>query len=421
MTPGHPSANNPQSQEFANRLRSILVLHGQASRGRIYVLDLGKIRDTLGDAWDRLAVKIYGTCAAVLQHRLSAQELFLRYDETRYLVAFGDLDEARARIKLALTIQEITQHLFGADPANPVIDLQTAQVSDQGEISFAAAGAIDSLISSDETASPPEDAEGMGGVGFIFRPLWFVKKRVISNHLCLPVIPKDRGGFLSGYQLLAGEGTPARLLDLDVRTLRRASEEIHRLDQRGSPALVSVPVHYESLALLARRTQYADACVRLAGRSNRHLVFELIGMPAGIPSSRLLELTQALKPLGRSVMARFDLDHRKFIGYHDVGLLAVGVDVFNENRSERSIMESMDGFAEAAQAAHLQTYVHGIRSLSLCTAAICAGFDYVDGYAISSVEDAAQDLRKYDIRTPYDRKTGGVPVLAEFRAKEKGQ
>lgn len=423
MTSGGASTDGASRQEFANRLRSILVLHGQASRGRIYVLDLEVIRATLGEAWERLSSKIHATCVAVLQHRLTEQELFVRHDDTRYLVAFGNLDEARARIKLALMTQEITQHLFGADSGVLAIGLQTAQIDEQGELSFTRAGGLDALISPGSPAGASPSAaspatEDAGAVGFIFRPLWFVKKRVISNYLCVPVMPKDYGGFLSGYQLVEGGRTPARLLEFDLRTLQRVAEEIRKLDQRKSPALVSVPVHFESLALLARRGQYVDACTQLMGRGNRHLVFELVGMPEGVPPSRLLELTQALKPLGRSVMARFEITHKTFTGYRDVGLLAVGIDVFNDSRSERAIMEAMDHFAGAAQAAHLQTYVHGIRSLSLCTATICSGFDYVDGYAISSVEDSVRDVQQYDIRTPYDRKIDAGPLLADFTFRD---
>lgn len=264
-----------------------------------------------------------------------------------------------------------------------------------------------------DPTAPTRDGHKVGpgtmasGVHFIFRPLWFVKKRVISNYFCIPVVTKAEGGFDSGYDVLRDPRAPEQIRELDILTLNRVARELSLLEKQKLPSLLCLPVHFETLATQRHRIEYANICASVLGRGKPRVVFELVGLPDGIPQSRIQGLAQTVKPFARTVMARFDLSHRTFAAYNAAGLSTVGADIYGDHRAEKVLMKEMDDFVEAASKNGLHTYIHGVHSLSLNTAAICSGFDYVDGYAITSVEEGAKDIRFFDINTPYDQKFAG--------------
>ena len=131
------------------------------------------------------------------------------------------------------------------------------------------------------------------------------------------------------------------------------------------------------------------------------IVFEMVGLPENIPQPRILELSAVLRNHSRAIIARFSPEHGNFPAYRAAGLHAVGIDVFSMGKTENMMVKDMEKFVKNAKQNELKTYIHGIRSISLLTAAISIGFDYLDGYALGSVVDQAQDIRGFSMADAY--------------------
>lgn len=432
--PFPPAAPRPNTilreQESALRaieaqLKDMLFQHGRTGEGRIYLFSLERVRQTLKSDWPRLVGKVHATSDWIIQHRLAADEFFIRCDEVTYIVAFGKIDEARARVKLALMSQEISQRLFGSAPAESLFDVRTAEVSADGQVMLSRSPPADERVRGQTTASSDgavrgaaaeSDIAGTGvdlsGVRFIFRPLWFVKKKVISNYLCIPVVPRSDCSFASGYEVFGNSSDPQGILALDLLALARVIEESRMLRDKQMLSLLCLPVHFKTLTQQRSRRAYGDACGPLRD-DPRRVVFELVGFPNGTPYSAIQAVVQMLKPFSRSVMARLEIGQRTLAAYHLAGVAAIGIDIYADPRPEEALIVKMDEFVAAAKRNGLRAYAHGICSLSLTTAAICAGFDYVDGYAISTVGEGARDIHLYDIRQPYEHKFGDLAEAGE--------
>ena len=189
--------------------------------------------------------------------------------------------------------------------------------------------------------------------------------------------------------------------DLDLFTLAVVATHAAEMATSGAVALLSVPVHFETLANSHNRRRYLEYCRKWLEAKAEHLIFELVELPEGAPQSRLADLVSMLKPYGRAVIARFALTRGVFGSFRVAGLHAVGVDIYYSQEREATMMRQMEKFVAAANKEFLRTFIHGVRTISLNTAAITAGFDYVDGYALSSVANVPKHAERYELQSLY--------------------
>ena len=94
-------------------------------------------------------------------------------------------------------------------------------------------------------------------------------------------------------------------------------------------------------------------------------------------------------------------EHKNFTAFGLAGLHSVGMDVFETEKSEKEIMNEMSEFVFNARKNQLKTFIQGVRSISLFTAAVTTGFDYISGYALSSVLESAEDVHAFKLDMPY--------------------
>ena len=95
------------------------------------------------------------------------------------------------------------------------------------------------------------------------------------------------------------------------------------------------------------------------------------------------------------------MDHKVFKGYHESNVHAVGIDVYKHAGIESDVMEIICAFLTAAKHHSLRTYIIGIGTISLYSAAIAEGFDYIAGYALANSVASAEDIYKFELETPY--------------------
>ena len=71
-------------------------------------------------------------------------------------------------------------------------------------------------------------------------------------------------------------------------------------------------------------------------------------------------------------------------------------------------MLAMGGFVERANGAGLQTYLHGIPSISLIAAAIASGFEYIDGQPVTSLAEVSLEIQPFKLKDLYATLRDGV-------------
>lgn len=402
--------------EVEDRLNSILSQHQAAVEDRVFIISLEPCRAKYGDAWEKTREKVHETVRSILTNRLSKQDMFLRRDDDTFLVVFGAIGHREAQVKCTIIGEEILQRLVGRQAINDLIDIKTVTVEENGTINLKALPNLDVLLEYvalhlDEDRPTPDSAaeefpahvagSGLEDLRFVFRPMLAVRTKVISTFLCIPVRAVQGRLCLSGYDVLGEHAQPRQYLDLDAASLRKSTVELERLGKRGEKSLVGIPVHFETLADSRRRSEYVRLSDQLIGNRTDRVIFEVVGLPTGIPQVRLIDLISALRRHSRAVIGRFEIENRNFPAYRTSGLHAVGIDIYGSIKREDVLMREIDEFAQAARRNGLKSYLLGIRSISLYTAAIAAGYDYASGHALTSVAEAAEGAYVYRMEMPY--------------------
>lgn len=419
--------------------------------GAIHLINLHIIRERMGDRWPAVAERLLAGIEVILDNRLTAADLYIRIEGPSYLIVFGELDHDAAKLKCALIGHEIEKHVFGDDVnfaeisvRASVFRLDDVAKGQREEIDLL--GIINALKSGAEHTVPgerrghdtPVGAEhgrqavedvGLPGIpyheppaaahgaqvsyvlvpiyqtattppsSFVFRPVWHTRQDAIGTYLCQPAWVKSDGVGTSGesyveYHLAySGEG--------DVATLEEVCRTFRTLGAERRRALLSMSVHLETVARSATRKEFLAVAAGLSQSERRFLSLEFVGIDETVPHMRLTELVSVIQPFCRGVILRCSLDRRRFSGVREARIHAVGVEVGVGHGSEAGILPKLDEFAAAASGAGLRTYAHGLRSRSLTSGAVAAGFDYVDGDPVAALLERPSNAYRFGLADLY--------------------
>ncbi|MCP5373872.1 MAG: EAL domain-containing protein [Hyphomicrobiales bacterium] len=428
--PPRPDGSRPPSDlagriagevHFLTQLEDTLVRHADVATGRVHLVGLEKIRNYFGDDWPAVMDKVHHIAQSTIQRRLQAEDFHVRYYDLSYMVVFADLTREQATLKCNLIAQEIAERVLGRRSAQDFVDLQVVEAKSDGVLRLISAASLDDIASSldvafqheaDEAAAPTEwvSQENIearyddlfASLAFLYRPVWNIEKNVISTYFCLPALALPGGRILTGYGLLPRDTPASMVVRLDRLTLDQVENDLRQCHERGEEQLLAAPVHFETLATQAKRLDYVKKVHALDQGLRDRLVLEVVGLPSGAPSGRVMDLVMALHPVCRAVLLRLTATHGNFEALRGVPVSAVGLDAGamaerGDVHGEADMARLFRAFHERAARLDLHTYAHGVDTSRLSLAAVAAGFTYVDGDTVASVTEHPLGIRRFEL------------------------
>ena len=172
--------------------------------------------------------------------------------------------------------------------------------------------------------------------------------------------------------------------EIDRAVLQRALKDVRRLVRRAERALVTAPLHLQSLVDHSSG-QMVDLCRAQRPAVRRHVVIEITGLIGEAPTARLAEAVAAIQPFCRALTVSVAPDFLEFERLARLGLSSVGIELDGAAgvASERAIARLAE-FVGAAHAHDMTAHLHGIADPRLARAARIAGFDYLNGPALAA-------------------------------------
>ncbi|MBB6250362.1 hypothetical protein [Nitrospirillum iridis] len=412
--PGEELQTGAQFTDAAPKLRAIFHAQSQASAGSLHMVGFEDLQARLGARWPRVAERVHMLAERLLQQGLSPSDAWFRYGDAGYIVVFAQLGRTEAGLICAKLVEHLQRMLLG-DVDTAAVRVHSAIHEVGGEVLFQSASLHDMLagaarLNAEAVGQGPAEREAASGWGrvahqespveIVYRPIWDVRKEVLSIYLARATRPRRGRLPLWGYDCVADPNDMQQILALDLSMLRQTMEVYGELYQNQFRCFLSVPVHFETLAAPTRRREYLVALQAIPRELVSFLAFDLVGLPIGVPVSRATEIVTVLRQFSRVVIVQVES------GCQDLpALAAAGVHIATlllpPGAGPKRWGGELTRFAQDVARVKMKAGVQGVDTALLASYADGAGFHYMTGDFIgtwSEYPENALRLTHADLR-----------------------
>lgn len=380
-----------QDAALRQRLRVLLLASPTVTGGSLQLIGLEALRARVGPRWERVKDRVLMLAERLLHQHLSPHDVWLQVGPDRFLVLFAD--GSRAEAVCARLVAQLQEMLLGSEETRDIgVQARLGQVDGRQGAEGESLHAL--LRQTGAPTPPPPRPDPLASVHLAFRPVWDARHQVVSIYLARPWRDREDGHRLWGHETAEHWGDPHSILALDLAMLERALEQLQDLYNNRFRCLLSLPLHFESLAVLARRRQVHALLRAVPPHLQSLLIFHLAGLPSGIPVGRLTELAYAVRPFCRAVMALQDLGAGDLPTYAAAGLQGAGTRLSPRADPDRAFRDLLK-FGHQARKLRLDAFVEGIDRRPLCLEAEKADIGYLTGDLIGGWRDTPEHMRRF--------------------------
>ncbi len=428
-------AVSPGSNLGADFLKRLNQIHGEQRSilsGKIQLVGLEKIRDRLGPDWPRNAEKAQVIANHCIRRSLSADDIYVRYDELRFLIVFANLSRDQAQVKCLRIAEEIGQRLLGEDFDASAAQVETGVFESDGSLVFSAlnksdlisrlegvgsttsAGTFELSTTTQTQSSPPtpqapvpdfsiariDKAKALSLIRIDYRPMWSLKQKAITTYFASTTAVSVFGRSLRDDEVRQEFSSVVSTIEFDSFVTRSALSGLTEALSQGSRMMLCWSIDFETIATRQTRHDYLAICQEIPDPIRKLLVLEINHLPTGVPQSRLIEVIINLRTYCRAIFIRVPAEFRRCAALASSGAYAAGFSL-NHGGTDEEKIRLINEFAEQCAKFGLRSYIRGVPSRAQVLAALAAGIDYVDGPAVAKPSELPGAMRRFDIDEIY--------------------
>lgn len=222
------------------------------------------------------------------------------------------------------------------------------------------------------------------GLTFVYQPFWEVRGGRISTYISMPVC-EGEDGILIGNEVLPLPAELRHVTQLDDLALKQAIKDV----QQSKPtegASVAIPVHFATLADVARRSSYLMQCSELSDALRSRFILEIMDVPEETPKAVVETVIGELDLFVRGVTIQLPVHQWDLRRWTDAGVIAVGVNRARNSMRETEFVAQFNRFSMLAADAGVKSYLQNADTLSLSVAAVGAGATFVSGTIVADFD-----------------------------------
>ncbi|MBW8732938.1 MAG: hypothetical protein JF571_01265 [Asticcacaulis sp.] len=394
----------------------------QTTAAKLHVLNLGPIKERLGEKWPKLSDLVHKLFEAALRDTQGSRDHFVQVDELSYVVTFNGLSFEEATIACTAVAQKVCEKLFGGTDTGISVRALVGRLADdvlgqqfkdgQHIAAHLELNAREIVVQSDPSRNPPRVTHVTPGADDIdWVPVDTIKKARASvlplgleiglfpiwelgrgKSSCLYASPYSKGGTPKmgcTRQLLST--LPAKVVDAEITVLMTAHAYAHRLRQAGKVGALGAAVSFETVTSLHTRIRYITALKSLKIPSECPVLLKIENVPDGTPLGKVAEIISMLTVPN----VRFTVQFRtpqSAPAKVDIRLGAVGMGFGLSHNYDAPLAaifmkKLVHGFAEQKGF----VFVEGLDTPELVAAAQASGVRFGTGQAVSKRWFAGDD------------------------------
>ena len=446
----------PKGSELDATLDQALAEHGSVLVGHLHILNLRELITRKHADPESMLKKADAIAISVIEQFLGEADSFVHPDKGSYGFVFPNLNKEAGDLKCKVIADRIARMLREEDTAfsellfkmttqvydhqtyvrdrsrrlNPRVDRvenyeDIRQYREMQEKQNWASRAVEAMTptegpptsgsaNEDDRANWYEQTSPTGN-GFgedivcLYRPMCYVKNQLLTAYNCLPIRRMPGGKVAVGKEILTENNRQTAKAELDHFVLEKGIEALRHVLAKGQKLLIVVPVHFSTVDRQTYCDPYFGIFASLAQEARKLLVLEVVDAPKDIPQFRISDTVAKMRAKVRAVLGRVTLDSTDLDNWKGFGLHAIGFDLSEHPLAEEAALKEMEQFTARAKQLGLRTFVYGVKSLSLATSAVAAGFDYIEGDVVHSPVVTPESILRFNSKDLFARLLAPVP------------
>jgi hypothetical protein len=382
-----------------------------ATTGAVNMIGLDAIRRKLGDRWPAKRARVWEHVEMELERRLGPADLAVRVDDINYLIALPSSPGFAAQALCLTILQDVLKFFLGEMKAGDISVRQVTEVTGSSIVSapvdlsklprpgFAAPEAPTPAPAAAPPAPPPAETAGglveheappkewkppLAGRSSIVElavpkkppfeleltvePVWNLRRGLITSFLI------DRHGYPEGAEA-------AEFEVIDVATFAYAATLLEEQAAQGGPLTLHLPVSFISLATQRTRVRLMKLTESVRESMRASVLFEICGLDAGVPPSRLVEVVGLVHSLCAGVLGRVRPSKASLAAVKGCGLRGLVVEAPFLGLTQPEPETRLKAFVAAARGLSPNLVIHGLPAPTLIDAAATAGFSHASAIA----------------------------------------
>lgn len=398
--PRHPSPSKRRHYVDANAHRLLKERRTQAApltAGTIQLVGLGEIMSSLGGR-SAVAEQARALAESAIEAHISPNDSYqLQGDET-YVICFAHLSEAHAA-KVASRIsrqirelldEELPEQSESIEVDHFVASVDSASLDSSSPLAEQLAASLGEIRREAQQAVKARRAALIRAAQVLYRPMWYAKKEMVSLYRCMLDGESGNSAVEHLKVLSSAEELQAALAELDCLVFARSMKTLHALLQKQASAVFVIPVNFHTLADKARRDEYLLLCESIPESYRKFISFELYGLPGDTPTSRIEQVLSTLQPFCKALAIEVPLSYPRLGELGNPNLWGISFSL--EKRNDAGLLK----FAvRLVHSQNLRAIAHGVNTYGQLSAALDAGFDYVDGSAVLGSAESPRGTFRY--------------------------
>jgi len=389
------------------RLRNILAGGQRHSAGAVQLIGLGALRDRLGNRWDSVKERIYEQTERLFDRYLPPSDVWLRADDANYLVVFATLDRQAAELVCGRIVSELHRLMLGNSDTHQItvrsivteldgniaveatrLDQLIARAAQQG-VAFSQNDATDVGDARTGPAAEAQDSDIFHPM-ICYRPVFDTSHKVLSTYVCHADEETKRILNALSTDDVRSEDYKFRA---DMEILIQSIEIYEDLYKNSFRYIQNLTVSFSTLSIGRHRREYLARCHSIPSHLIPFIVFVIQGVPAGVPYSRISEITTILKPYSRAILVLLDDGAPNLAAFAQAGVRGMGITVHGGEPEARAT-NRLHTFGSHVQRHGMIFFVDGIRSATMLRVAEDAGASYVAGPLIGQDTDVPGHMKR---------------------------
>ena len=395
--PRSPSGLNPLDfGDFAKRIEGFrkahIALKDHRQKGCLQIVELERVRFRFGRRWPAVQEKAFQIIESTLHKRLGADDLYVLSGESEIYVLTTGLSRTDAETRGLLVASDITSRLCGTVPGGTALRVKTMPfdfaLGLEGVTSFQQlVKRVEAYGRSIDGAELKLFHDNVGRLRLRFRPTIDLSEQTIAAYQGEVFVEEDDHSLLPVDVLCPSSINGVFDAEVDKWALEQAAGHLDGMQDRSSAPMVSVPLHYETIAAMRFRDGYIETCKRLPESSGDFLHLEAVGIPASMPQARVRELMAYVKPFCAEIVARLADNAVSTEHLESCGIGLVSLDLGSVDPEDEKTLATLRRLAELTAANAMKSMLVNAWSVSLSHVAYKAGIDFLNGDAFAPSVD----------------------------------